>query len=440
MKTKLFIFAFSLLLPIVLKAQTATWKMQPQKFTRMGQRGKDLFEVERNGKIGLIRSDGTPVEQTIADHISDFYEHKALLICNETHGKCILGVLSDDGIYTPFKQRYYTLTGQDFFSDGLLTVEDEQGRKGYVDENGVEVLGFDNRFDRIKPFTEGYAAVFKNKKFDLINKSGQKIALRFETVGDIAGGTNIYQGKAYLYDSNGRFYTYDVQRGGYCQSYKMPSKDYSLDYLSRFACITGQKKSVPFATSTYQGTPGPVLSQFTSEPFVDGLAIVTRGDKIGILQYEEGSFAVSTPKQRVDFEEGKTAECSFALQVPTCWQQRNYTVTLRNEQDTELPITSSTGVTRTFKVKPTAGKHTFSIEVNGEDLHLYQSSFTLQFVKIPMCPTCHHRMDSCPYHGKHPAPTTTKSAETTNKKTVETEKKCDTCHLPISKCPYQGVH
>lgn len=453
MKMKRYMLPLCLLMPSLLSAQTATWKMQPRDYDRITPLGKDLFQVMKGNKLGLIRADGTTVEDTQGDALSLFYEHKALLTCNDDHGTRILGVLSDRGIYTPFRQKYYTLTGQAFYSDGLLTVEDEQHRKGYVDENGVEVLGFDNRFDRIKPFTEGFAAVYKNKKFGLINKAGQKVTFRFETVGDIAGGANIYQGIAYLFDSNGRFYTYNVQQGGYCRSFHMPSKDYKLDYLSRFACISNQTKDIPYTASTYQGAPGPAPSaengkygwsadgktvlphQFVqATPFTDGLSIVRTASGTGILQYETGNFSLSAPQSPKEFEEGKSVTCSFALETPACWQRRLLTVTIRNEQGTVL-TTATSGRTTSFRLTPSAGKRTFTVEVSGEGLQLYASSFTVNFVKIPMCPTCHKSVTHCAYKGKHPAiaPTQTVKKETK-------EKLCDTCHKPISQCPSQGVH
>ena len=39
-------------------------------------------------------------------------------------------------IYTSFSGKYYTLAGQAFYSDGMLSVSDSNGKPGYLDENG----------------------------------------------------------------------------------------------------------------------------------------------------------------------------------------------------------------------------------------------------------------------------------------------------------------
>ena len=171
-----------------------------------------------------------------------------------------MGCLSDNGTYNAFAEKYYTLVGQKFFSDGLLSVADADGNVGYIDTFGNKVVGFDGRFDRIKPFSEGYAAVFKNKRYSLISKSGETVKFKFLGIAEVNSGTNVYKGKVYVWDTTGKLYSSFVdnatsngsvvyvgnqRQSGVCVKTKWPGNR-AYDYLYRFSAYTGDGKNVPF--------------------------------------------------------------------------------------------------------------------------------------------------------------------------------------------------
>ena len=218
MNKKIYLSTLFVFLTISGNSQTVVWQMQPSDYNQVERISSTLFKVERNGKIGLINADGTIVAPVVNDNISDCYEHKALITSSDGHGERITGCLTDNGMYYGYATKFYTLNGQKFFSDGLISVADENGKLGYIDERGNQIVGFDGKYSRIKPFTEGHAAVMKNKKYVLINKEGDEMRFIYSKgVGAaIAGCTNVYNGKAYVYDeyagSDRSYFIYDALR------------------------------------------------------------------------------------------------------------------------------------------------------------------------------------------------------------------------------------
>ena len=442
-------------------SQTVVWKMRPSDYNDITRINNNLYKVTRNGKIGLINADGTIVAPAEYDKISDYYEQKALVPCADSRGERVAGCLTEEGKFYSFSKKYYTLEGQQFYSDNVLSVADENGNVGYIDYQGREILGFDGKYDKIKPFVEGYAAVYKNKKYFLIDKDGTPVRFSFNTIASVYGGTNVYNGTVYVWDTNGKFYTYNVKNGGACKGTKAPSNK-SFDYLYRFAAITGKSKNVPFTSGTKSGKMGLQPAELngaygyqdgenavlpcqlsSAQPFEDGYAIVGLNGKLGILRYVDGSvFGVTQPENKFSFYEGNSVTCKFNLSIPSVWRSKNMTVILKDENDTRMDLKNDLD-NYTFLLKPdkTMTKN-YRITVYAEELKLFESMLTYSFTKkeIPkpviqeptptpkkpeeaVCPTCKKRISACEYKGKHPV-----------------EKKCPTCGKKISECKYQGVH
>lgn len=419
--------------------QTVVWQMEPTNYDEIVRVNNNLYKVTRNGKVGLIHSDGTVVAPVENDGISSYYEHKALVTCTDGKGERVMGCLTDEGKYYSFSKKYYTLSGQKFFSDDALSVSDESGRLGYIDYLGNVVTGFDGKYDKIKPFVEGFAAVFKNKKYNLIAKDGAPVHFTFKSVGEVYGGTNVSGGQVYVWDANGKFYTYDVNKGGVCKSVKAPSSR-TFDYLYRFSCVSGKTKDVPFVGILRTGVRGISVSvqgglygylsgetiilpyQFSSAfQFEDGYAIVGKNGAMGILKYVDGScFGATVSKGQFDFYVGNSITCQFNLSVPGVWRDKEKEVVLKESNGTVVNL-SATAEGYSFTVKPQATmKKEYSIAVYAENLKLYEGTLSYSFVKKELAP--------------EPKPVVT----TPKKK--EQEKSCPTCGKKISECEYQGVH
>lgn len=453
MKSKRLIFVLSVLMTMVSSlAHTVVWQMKPSKYSSIERINENLYKVNINGKIGLIHSDGEVVAEPENDELTLFHEHCAIMTQTDGHGLRVKGCLTDDGVYSKFENRYYVLKGQGFYSDGLLSVSDANGKVGYIDTFGNAVIGFDEKYDRIKPFVEGYAAVFNKKDYSLINKNGIPVKFRFKGVGKVNGGTNVCNGKVYVWDNDGKFYTFDVTRGGVCKSAKKPSDTQTVDYLYRFACVSGESGEVPFVSHTYNGQVGlsPMCKDgrfgyfvdddivlphqlISATNFEDGLAVVETNGNLGILKYvSDETFSVSLGKDMDthNFYDKENITCGFNLQVPRCWRGKDITVVVTGEDGFILRLDEVYGVC-SFNVVPeeTCSKN-FSVTIFGEGLKLYETDLKYSFVKKYKCAICGKDTDLCRGH------------ETPKQVVPQTQKEdlCPTCGKTISQCKYDGVH
>ena len=379
-------------------AQTVMWQMAPRNYDAVSRIGKDLFKVEKDGKYGLIKTDGYVVLDLKADNISPLYSGCALATVRENGKNVVLGVLSSYGDYHGFAKKYYTIAGQEFYSDGLITVSDERGRVGYLDDEGNAVLGFDGRFDNIKPFTEGYAAVFKNEAYSLINKRGVEADMIIG-VGEVYGGTNVCNGIAYIWDTDGNMFTFDV-RTGKCDKAREPFNN-QPDYLYCYQGVSGRGAEPVFTEMAYTGINGPepyvkdgfygyssggflLPPQFSSATtFVDGLAVVAVNGHIGILRYLENEqpFALSVPEQTISYRKGQSVTCPFRLQTPEAVKDGFVKVTVKNSSDVEMPVTVGDEGNYSFTLIPEDGATDFLFSVTADGLCLWEDRASYTFKK-----------------------------------------------------------
>lgn len=395
---KIGIVILFVLIPLLITAQSIVWQLKPTDYSDITRFGPNLYQVEKGGKMGLIHSDGSEVIPVSYDRITDFYEGRALVIANDNGKERVLGYLSDKGIYTSFSSKYYTLAGQAFYSDGMLSVSDSNGKPGYLDENGTAVLGFDGSWTKIKPFTEGYASVFKKDKYSLIDKDGRPVRFIIG-VGAVYGGCNVNNGKALIWDENGKFYQYDVQTEK-CSSAKKPSQT-QFDYLYCFMSISNRGKQPPYYSfpSGKKGLmPVSAGSQFgyskngkvilpaqfdKAGEFEDGVAIVKLKGKSGILRYvEDGSdFIVSVPKSHHEYFQGKRVDCSFSLQTPEVWKNKNLEVVVTDSESGEIISTTGDSNMYSFGIIPQTSSRLYNVSVASEGLQLWSGKASYTFKK-----------------------------------------------------------
>lgn len=381
-------------------AQTAIWEMAPTEYTSVNKITNGLYKAETHNDINIIKPDGTPILDISCSEITPFYENKALIIKHENSEERILGAISIDGDYTLFSRRYYGLQGQLFYSDGLLSVKDENGRKGYIDAKGNEQIGFNGLYDVIKPFSEGYATVYRNKKYMLIDKSGRAESI-YIGIGEVNNGTNVYNGKAFIFDkANNKWYQWDVinKKSEAC---KKPQDVQQLDYLFCFASISNRGK-----TPTYQSVPSGKISispstlqglygfnkdnkvfipyQFSeATPFENGHAVVKLGHKYGILKLIDTSesFAIEIANDTLKYLSGRNVECSFSINAPKAWQAGHLDIILKDSATGERIAVTKNEDLYTFTCKPLTDKHTYTIEAVSNGLLLASKNINYTFIK-----------------------------------------------------------
>lgn len=405
--------------------QTAYWIVEPSTYNEIKYIAPNIYKVTKNGKIGLINAAGEVIADPVNDEMTGFYENKALLLKSDGNGDRIIGCVTGKGIYYKFANAFYTLNGQVFFSDGVITVGDENKKLGYVDEKGNPVLGFDGKYDKIKPFTEGYASVFSKKKYSLIDKDGQPVRLAFDGVGEVYGGTNVYKGTAYVWDTNGKFYTYNVEKGGFCKKTKTPENTSSVDYLYRFSCISGLGKQPTYTAqeapkifdpgfpSVVAGPKGKgyaiegktvIKEQFSEAgPFLTGAAIVKNDGRCGMLGYtKDDGFSAFSTSQTIRTRRNQAAKCNFTIQVPKAWRNKDINVSITDSEGSPLQSTF-TNNTLVLDVVPTTDETiTYHIYISGSGLSLWDGTVSQKYEIIPVCRVCDKELSQCEFRGNHP--------------------------------------
>lgn len=409
-------------------AQTEVWELVPGRYDRIERIGDNLFVAFAEGKAGLITSDGK--ELAANGVLGEYYEGRALYTSTDAMGERVLGCVTADGRYYSFKEPYYTLMGQKFFSDGLLSVKNADGKPGYVDDHGVPVVGFDGKYIRIKPFTEGYAAVYSGKKYHLIDKEGVPVRFRFPTVGVLQGGTNVFDGVVYVWDTEGKFYTMRPNENAVCKKVSRPSNT-EKDYLSCFKSVTGREKTVPFVRNEYR-MPN------------DGIELRELNGKCGIIRHvsDQSFTAYEESKKPLVFHAGETVTCAFTLDVPQVWNGKRLAIRLLADDGTAALLTEGMAGKYSFQISPenTCSK-SYKLTVQADGLMLLNDyELMWAFEKKYRCASCGKDTDVCPYSGKHPLPKVDNSSKKETKRERSSEPVCKTCGKKLSECTKGGVH
>lgn len=389
------------------KAQTVLWELSPtDAYTKIDPFTSGLFQVkDQAGKMGYIDAVGKIVVPIENDAVTGFYDGKALLLCQEGERQRINGYLTIEGRYQPFTTAFYTLDGQEFFSEGMLTVEDEKGYKGYIDLQGRKVFGFTKKYHYIKPFHEGYAAVCIDEYrgvplFFPYDKKGIPLELASNPPeqGDYTM-TNFDQGLAYALFANSNSKVYSYSKEGQWKLFSTDGFNAPDDFLYRYGRnedISYQSMPQPVPDTEVQLTSSnqlygfllnngkPLLPcQFTAAtPFADHLSVVHLQGRIGILRYAPTSspFTLSTPQQPIDYYAGQSVNCAFTLSVPSEWNNQGLHLTLSDGEQTVY--NSEGGGNHQFVVSPQAPFQSYQLHVKAGDLLLWSDSASYTFNKL----------------------------------------------------------
>ena len=224
-------------------AQTAEWLVAPQ-YSEIKYFGPKMYKITQGGKIGIIGSDGKVILSPKYDAINLFYEGRAVFVNHTSEGWQVKGVLSEDGTMKYADEVYYLLPDYMFYSEGFLPVRDSDGLYGYLDVDCHPAFKFTK--DEVRPFSEGFAVVGNGDTFHWIDTSGEQILPRLKNGGTPYGGTNFYNGKAYLWDEDGVFFV--LNEDG--RTEKIPTRDLEVDYLYR--ADSGEGNEVTYLSSTYK--------------------------------------------------------------------------------------------------------------------------------------------------------------------------------------------
>ena len=379
-------------------AQTMVWEMHSTECNSLTRVTNNLYMLEKNGKKGLVTSKGVVVVDAVCSDITPFYENWALLLSKEGGKERVVGCVNTEGRCNVFDKTYYALAGQLFYSDGLLTVEDEKGRKGYIDERGVEVeKTFKGNYDNIRPFTEGYAAVFKNQKYDLIDKTGQKERIIIG-IGEVYGGTNVFKDEAYVWDTEGKLYTYNINTKTCKKTSKKPAS-MQIDYLFCFSAISGRGKEVAYSKPNRgqlgltpveeNGRMGYAMEGMTlltpqfehATQMEDGRAVVGANGQYGIIKLVENAqpWTVTPVEGKLEYLDGEQVLCRMMVNIPEPWREHDIQVKVNCHG---LPLQGEgSGEGYAFYYAPHGAQQDFDVEIVADGLNVLRQKVAYEFKK-----------------------------------------------------------
>lgn len=399
MKKSVFVIAILSAFAVSLRAQVITWSVKPGKYSKIEPCWQDLYFVYNSNSMGVITGDGQIVVNPDADRITGFYNDLALVLKSEGGKERIMGILKTDGSYLKVNGTYYTIPYQEFFSEGLLTVVTDKDQAGFMNVNGVIVKSFDTSF--ISPFSEGYAVVGENENFTIVDKLFNAINIQLGTVAPIYGGSNVYNGQAIIWDANGKFYNYDVNRG-VCRKVSEP-KSLDYDYMYCFSCISKRPQNVPYeklkrCPETFMITEqdykfGYIYNnriilpcQFEqAERFHGKYAIVKNNGQYALLSAHEtnDNFSVKLDSEiKYRKSAGKNLKHQFGISVPLLWNNESLGVRVKDENGNAVSIVNK-GDSYEFISDGDSGTKKYTVEIESDGLNLWKGEMAYHYTILP---------------------------------------------------------
>lgn len=381
----------------VLFAQTAEWLVAP-KYSKIEFLAPGMYKVLLGGKYGVVDNKGNMVLAPEYDEIKPFYEGVAVFGDYSHNGFAFKGLLKENGEMQFVKGKYYLNPYYEFYSDGFIPVQDEKGKYGYLDDRCNPVFKFTN--DETRPFVEGIAPIGKGEDFYWLTSTGEPIYLTLKNGKIPYGGTNFYNGIAYLWDNDGKFYTID-ENG---KITKANINDLMVDYLYR----AGSNKGIDVEYSYYKplhdkewkptqknglwsyvdakGKPLAPFQYDQVEDFSEGTAIAAINGKWGLLHIvaDNSTFYTKANKKRYTYSPGKDCQLKFKLSIPEKWKSENLTVLVKDKSTGTLyDLKKELDDTYAFSYRPSVGRgeeqKTFNVEVKNKDIPIWvgEESYTL---------------------------------------------------------------
>ena len=393
------ILAILIVAAVSVQAQLISWSVPLGKYEKIEPCWGDLFFVYSDNSIGVINGDGSLVVPVDASRITGFRDGLSLVLKSTEGKERIIGILASSGRYIKIDEYYYTIPYQEFFSEGLLTVVNENGRAGFMDSNGVVVKSFDAAF--ISPFSEGYAVVGENQDYQLVDKQYNPVDIRLGTVAKIYGGTNVFNGSVIIWDANGKFYNFNLN-SGLAQKISEP-KTLEYDYLYCFSSITKRTEEVAYeamkrsgetlAASSQGGKYGYATDekvilpyQFDeAENFHGKYAIVKTNGETAILKIQdaEESFKIN-PDKEIKYRKSAAKNLLHRLYmiIPSLWKENDVEVTVKDNQGVTLGTTKNGGICE-FKADGTTGNRKYHVSLVCNDLLLWQGDIDYKYTVEP---------------------------------------------------------
>lgn len=386
----------------MVQGQTAEWLVPPQ-YSSIEYFAPGLYRVTKDGKTGVVSGKGDTKVKVAYDEIKPFREGLAVFGDFTTDGFLLKGVMSESGETAYASQPFYLLNEFPFYSEGFITVRDDSGKYGFLDEKCRPAFPFSG--DEVRPFCEGIASVGDGDNFHYLSTIGEKIYLVLPNGEYPYGGTNYNEGCAYLWDQDGELFHLEadgvIRRQGSVDDrpimvdylYREDSSEGDrisyADYVPRFEKVWSPSESDRLWT--YKNSEGKLLTPFQYEEvkeFSEGAAIASMEGKWGLLQIVEdnSTFFTKSDQKTYVYSPGKDCQCRMILSIPDKWKNRNVAISLKDKAtDSLIDIVRLDEGSFSFSYKPSekaaSEDKTFTVEVRSNDMPIWKGEEMLSFIQ-----------------------------------------------------------
>lgn len=428
MKKNVFIVLLSLF-PCFVFSQTAEWLIKPQ-YDDIQRIQHHLLKVKMDGKVGIINQNGKEVVPVKYDSISYFVEGKALIL--NKMGNTVVGIVyAAQETFIILGKTYQIDTDFPYFSDGFLAVQNENGKWGFLTENGAEGEGFLScSNESVLPFSEKITFIKMDaKNHAYINSQGKPLIGNF---GKVVEGYSFYNGEALVFNSSFNWAWLDAS-GNVKKETKAPKQkflpnkngktithsgsSFIFDHkwrLKEYVLDDGKKDSYVFPDivlplepvhsgqlSVFNNTSGleirfdnrPIIpAQFESAAIIsEDKVVVSKNRKKGILKIiSNQTLEVNLPTQEVVFQHYQNATLQISLNKPVSLRNKqiNLSVTDNKSQiiDYKLVVDNQDkNIYETEFIKPAtefdvSTDHFYNVQVDADDIVYYKSTFNVPTV------------------------------------------------------------
>ncbi len=393
-KTLVCLIAF--LCALMLHAQDTDWLVKPE-YDTMEYYGPQMYKVKKQGKFGIIATDGRTLLAPAYDHISPFYEGRSVVANHEGNALRVKATLTTDGEVTLTDEPVYLCPKYPFYSEGFLPVQNAQGLYSYLDEKGKVAFPFTSRESR--PFSEGIAAIGVNDDFRWLSTSGEILDMRLPNGGSPYLSTNYYNGEAYVRDEDEEYFFLDSKG----EAKKVSNPRFKTDYLFRAGTDCGT--DIPYAsfqpeTDSYwrptrrqgkwgyvneAGKPLCLYKYDEAKAFAYGSAPASQNGRWGLIEVvpDDATFSLSTKNRSFVYSPGSACQCEFVLSIPEKYKGEQLQVSIKDRTTGEPVAFNRKGNAFTFNVKPQGSakqeSHTFDVAVKVADFEAWTGEETYTF-------------------------------------------------------------
>lgn len=289
-------------------ARSVVWSLSPQ-YDELKPYSSDYYFCRLDEKWGLIDPRGRIVLPVEYDFIIPTAGNLGIFGVRSGARYRLSGIVKSSGEVLMLRREYY-MTAYQTFSEHKLPVANAKGKKGYINEEGVEVVRC--QFDVARPFREGFAATTSDRwvyyitdSFDL-DRRGSVLQIDFRN-GEITEGSSFRNGEAVI--GYGDKYCVINRRGEVLRSFRYSDwrvnrTDYTiLGPGDRNEEVSGESQYETDPTITVFGREGRYGYRSNGEVVVDavldragpfdlrGHAVAAINGRQGILTLIEGAYA-----------------------------------------------------------------------------------------------------------------------------------------------------